>query len=340
MSKFSLQHLLFQRILTNFVRRAEAVETLSAMLNVGRDAIYRRIRADTAITPDEMALLANHFNISLDQLSGQGTDTVLFHFNAFGKPVRSFEDYLENVRDLMVGVANLNESRIWYASQTLPIFHYLYSPELTAFKLYAYGQSVWALEYLFQRPFSFDLIPEPQLRSIPETIRAYNSVPGINVWTNTVADNTIQQIEYALHVGAFRKAEDALVLLKKMEEVFQHLMHMSKVGQKFAPGGTPTSGAAPFELYHNELFHLSNTIYVHTEAHRMVFSTFSNPNFLQTTDPKFCDYTQNWLQRVLDRSTGLTGQNERARRTFFNTIFRKISAAKTRVRAFIENPNL
>ena len=331
MKSTSLQQRLFDRIIENYARKSDAVEEIAELLNVGRDAVYRRMRAETSLTPDELMLLAHRYNISLDRLMDSASSTILFNFNAFERQVQNFEDYLTNVHELIEGVAKLPDSHFYYASQEVPIFHYFYYPELTAFKLYVYGQSVWSLDYLATRPFSFDLLPPAHLRHIEATVEQYNRVPSVSLWNNTVVDNTIQQIEYALEVNAFAERSDALRLLDHLHDLFQHLTRMATLGKKFSPGTQPTGASADFELYHNELFHLSNTIYVKTVANRMVFTTFSNPNFLLTTDAHFCDYTEAWIQKVIGRSSGLTAQNERARMTFFNTIFRKINAARKRV---------
>ena len=331
-----LQELLFDRILFRYQRKGDAVDDLSELLHVGRDAIYRRLRSDTSLSPDELSLLATHYQISIDDLRAEQSDLVLFNFNAFTRPVRSFDEYLRNVHDLLARVAGMPGSSFRYASQTIPIFHYFYYPELVAFKLYVYGQSVWGLEYLFNRQFSFDLVPQATHRHVEATVRHYNSVPSTGIWSDTIAQNTIQQIEYALEVDAFANPNDALLILDKLYELMVHVQRMAEYGKKFSIGHNPSEHHVEYQLYHNEMFHLSNTITVRTPKDRMTFTTFSNPNFLLTTDKRFCDYTDDWLDRVIARSTSLTRQNERARMTFFNPIFKKITASKRRVELRLE----
>ena len=331
-----LQELLFERILARYQRKGDAVDELSKLLHVGRDGIYRRLRGDTSLTPDELGMLAGHYHISIDHLRAERSDLVLFNFNAFTRPVRSFDEYLENIHDLLAKVAATPNSSFRYASQTIPIFHYFYYPELVAFKLYAYGQSVWGLEYLFNKQFSFDLIPQVTHRHVKATVRHYNSVPSTGIWSDTIALNTIQQVEYALEVDAFAEPTDALLIIDKLYELMGHVQRMAEHGKKFSIGSEPSDQHVEYQLYRNEMFHLSNTITVHTPQERMVFTTFSNPNFLMTTDQKFCDYTDDWLDRVISRSTSLTRQNERARMAFFNPILKRINASRRRMELRLE----
>ena len=64
----TLQEQLFDIILNRFPRRVDAVEALCHLLHLAKDPIYRRLRGDTPLLPQELALLAQHFGISLDAL--------------------------------------------------------------------------------------------------------------------------------------------------------------------------------------------------------------------------------------------------------------------------------
>ena len=93
--KINLQNKIFDNILLRFPKKSDAIDAIAHLLDMGKDSVYRRLRGDTFLTPDELVKLARHFHISIDAMMFDQTDTVFFIFNMFSKPVRSFEDYVE-----------------------------------------------------------------------------------------------------------------------------------------------------------------------------------------------------------------------------------------------------
>ena len=93
----SIQSLLFEKILEKYPRKAQAIETLEELLSVGKDAVYRRLRGDTFLTPDQMELLAKHFKISIDQLTLEDNTAILVSFNAFEQPAQNFHEFVSNI---------------------------------------------------------------------------------------------------------------------------------------------------------------------------------------------------------------------------------------------------
>ena len=154
----SIQSLLFEKILEKYPRKAQAIETLEELLSVGKDAVYRRLRGDTFLTPDQMELLAKHFKISIDQLTLEDNTAILVSFNAFEQPAQNFHEFVSNIYNQINQLSKLPDAHFYYASHEIPVFHYMYFPELICFKFFVWGVTSWGFEYLKDRPFSFDLI--------------------------------------------------------------------------------------------------------------------------------------------------------------------------------------
>ena len=55
-----------ERLSTRFKSRSELVHQVAKVLHVGRDAVYRRLRGDTALTADELMLLADQFKVTME----------------------------------------------------------------------------------------------------------------------------------------------------------------------------------------------------------------------------------------------------------------------------------
>ena len=326
-----LQQLLLDKIIARFSKKVEAVDTLAELLGTGKDAIYRRLRGDTLLTPEEIAKLAVTYNISLDALVFEKVDTVFFSFNSFTQQVRSFEDYLKGIKnnfDLVIPMPNV---KLFYASAEIPIFHYCFFPELIAFKLFVWGRTIWDLEAVRSRPFSFDILPFPQIQLTQDLLSAYKQLDSVELWSLNVVDNTLHQIEYSVTSGDFANEQDALVLCDKLIALTHHQQNMATHGKKFLLEGSVESASSNFELFHNEMVYTNNTLFITSDVARIVYSAFSNPNFITSTDDRMCDYVESWFNRIINKSNSISAHSEKARNWFFNGLRRKINLTKSRI---------
>jgi len=154
----NLQQAVFDKILTQFPKKSEAVKALSGLFQMGQNAIYRRMRGESILTPDELALLAKQFNISLDDIIHEASDNVLFSYTPAAQKVKDFTSYLNSLTEAMKPLHEFPNGQIKYAAAEIPVFHYCFFPELIAFKLYTWGKTTWNFDYLKDQPFAFNLI--------------------------------------------------------------------------------------------------------------------------------------------------------------------------------------
>lgn len=327
----AFQSKFFEQILSKFPKKSLAVEELSELLAVGKDAIYRRLRGDTLLTPDELQQLSLKYHISLDAMIYDTNNTVFCNYNAFTQKVTNFHQYLEGILGQIQQVAQLPNSTVHYASVEIPVFYYMYFPDLIAFKLYVWGLTTWNLEYLNERKFSKDLISYPTLKSIEELHQTYNNLPSTELWSLGILDNTLNQIEYISVTNRFENPEDALGLCDILMQLMGHLKSMAAYGHKFPPNISAHTGGGTFDLYHNELYSTNNTILVNTIAGQILFTTFCNPNFLTSTDSRLCTFTKDWFKTIISKSNSISLHSEKGRNWFFNRLERKIKAVRNRI---------
>ena len=92
-----LQQALLEQIISSFKKKSDAVERISELLHLGKDAVYRRLRGVTLLTPDEIQLLATAFGISVDNLIFRNTDSLIFTMNALSGKIQSFRDFFDDL---------------------------------------------------------------------------------------------------------------------------------------------------------------------------------------------------------------------------------------------------
>ena len=333
----NIQYRLFEKILEKYPKKAQAIEALEELLSVGKDAVYRRFRGDTLLTPDEMELLAKTYRISLDQLTFGQSDAVFMSFNAFEQKRVNFYEYLSDIHQQIALVDSLPDAHFYYASHEIPVFHYMYFPELICFKLYVWGLTSWGLDYLKNQSFSFDLMPHPIREKSEQIVNLYNKVPTTELWSLGIVDNTLNQIEYVAAVNQFQSSTDGLLLCDKLLEMVQHMKAMAEFGKKFSAGNSPNDKGADFNLYHNELVSTNNMFLVNSSTQRFVVATFCNPNFFRSMDDKLCDYTEEWMTKIISQSNSITTHSARSRNWFFSRLEKRIRVVKNRLEVLLED---
>ena len=333
--KYNLQDALLTRILSHFNRKSEAVEKLSELLNVGRDAIYRRLRGDTLLSPEEICILSEAFGISLDEVAFGQSDLVFFTFNALSQKINTVEDYLGSVDENLSRLSQLPNAKIKYAATEIPIFYYCTFPEIISFKLYVWGRTIWDLNHIQQKPFHFDFLPPHVMEMGRRLLDNYTQLATTELWSLNLFDNTLNQIEYHVNNGSFAEEKDALLICDRLQELAEHLCFMAEKGRKFKQSQDPDLGP-DFRLYHNEMLYTNNTIFLSSPSVRIVFSTFGNPNFIGSTDPRICDYTEDWFEKVISKSGAISMASERARNWYFKGIQKRISQTRSRIKLQIE----
>ena len=333
----TLQHQLLEEILNRFPKRAAAVEELAKLFGVQKDAVYRRLRGDTLLTPDEIALLTKSYNLSLDSLVYEASSTVFFNYTAFSNTVNNVGDYLNGVLNDLQQVSQLPEVKVYYVSYEIPFFYYTFFPELISFKLYIWGRTVWDFDYLKDRPFDFDIISYPDEQVIKDILKSFLSLDTTEIWSVNIIDNTLSQIEYITNTNGFKNPEDAYILCDKIKSLVEQWRKMAEHGKKFPLGNYSDEMArGEFNLYQQELLISSNTILVTSPVTKIVFPIISNPNYLRSNDQRMCDYQEEWFRKAITKSTNLSSQNEKSRALFFNIMERKIAATRRRIESHLE----
>lgn len=332
-----LQQYLLDEVLNRFPRRADAIEALKSLLNLGSDAVYRRIRGDSTLSPDEMNLLARKFDVSLDKFIFEKSDSVVFTFNPFSQKVSSFQDYLKGIDADLDILIKLPDIKIMDSWTEIPFFYYIYFPELFCFKFYVWGRTIWDFKYLHSQKFSLDTIPVPVIQQAQKILDRYRQIPSTQLWALSIVDNTLNQIEYHVNSNSFANPQDAILLCQRVLELAVHMENMAIHGKKIPVGGG--NGGADLVLYHNEMFGTNNTIFVQSRFGNAVYTTISNPNFLKTSDDQMCKYTDDWFKNVISKSQLMSTTGEKGRSFFFDRLRRRIEVIKKRITAQVESGN-
>ena len=332
----SIQEKLFDKIIQQHSKKSEAIDAIQSLLKISRDGTYRRMRGETLLSPDEMRDLAIRYNISLDELAFHGADIVFVSYNVFEAETQNFLEFTSNLNKMLKQVNGLANIELINASDEMPIFQLMRFPELFAFKLYVWGVNTWQFDHLQNTQFRTNLVSPDVLKIAAENVKLYDSIDTTELWDLGVMDKTLNQIESCTMDDQFADPKLALQLCDQLMELFQHIRKVTEKGIKFPLGENGDNGKGKFNLHYNEMATTGNTFLIKSSKTKFVIAAFCSPNFFRSHDQRLCNYTENWLKNIIDRSTPMSGARGKRRNRYFNRLEKKIAQTKKRIEMIIE----
>jgi transcriptional regulator with XRE-family HTH domain len=325
------QKIFFERLLGRYEKKGALVTELERVLRLSKDAIYRRLRGDTALTANELILLARKFNISLDQ--GRTDNVPMFLHSTNFAPVESEVEYYRTLEEQMKMFINVPGVTIDYATPELPLFYEFMMPTLLAFKTYVYGVTTWNFEKWQRQPFHPGLIAPEVTEIAGRIVEGSYKFGGQELWSIGILDVTLRQIEHNVEIGMLDDEDLIEQMFAELEIVVDHLKDMANEGKRFPRGGEPNEASPDFNVYHNELTNTNNVILVNMSDMSVVFTTFMNPNYLISVDQEVCRQTKVWFNNLVENADALGKIGGKHTQVYFKRLEDNIRAAKLRIKA-------
>lgn len=302
--------------------------TIKQVLGLSDSTAYKKIRLESDLRADEAIALARHFDISLDRyVHHDHPSRGLFEYPPIDKPFQSPSDFLGVLSAEMTNILSTPQPCVWYATNEIPIFHYMAHRSLLAFKLYVWSRTSWMLPQYTQSKFCVEEMyaRHPDIETYRHHIAAfYARVPSKEYWPPHILDHTLSQIRHCVHANFFAQPDLWLVLLQEMRDMLLNSLDLALRGAKSDPE-EPQEVA--FELFFNEFVYTNNTILVFSASHPVsLYVTFDNPNFAKSTSTDICQKMRLWMSRIEHTSVRISKEGEKQRHKMFKQVEAKIDA--------------
>jgi hypothetical protein len=215
-----------------------------------------------------------------------------------------------------------------YMNKDIPVFHYFHYPELAAFKFFFWKKSLLQYPQFSKSLFPSEESPEGLHDIAVKIVAEYNKIPSREVWNVENIHSTIRQIEYYKETKVFKSPGIIINLYECLEKTIDHIERQAELGYKFLfTDKTPQPGA-PYKLFVNEFILGDNTLCVTLNDSKRVYLNHTVLNFIETNDIAFTDYTYQYYQNIIRRSTLISDVGEKERSRFFNTMREKVHNRK------------
>ncbi|MDN3659308.1 hypothetical protein QWZ08_26925 [Ferruginibacter paludis] len=321
------QQLFFNHIKSKLPLHLSFVDEVAELLNISNDSAYRRIRGEKPIGLDEVQMLCNKYQISLDQLLQIQSNTVIFSGNKFDNNFGLYQ-YLQDICNNLELFKKMEQPHIFYYNKDVPVFHYMQFPELSAFKFFFWKRTLIGYPELAKQQFTGEESSIDILETAKKIIEHYIEIPSTEIWNEESVHVTIRQIEWYRQSNIFASKHILLKVYLQLEELLNHIELQAETGKKFLYNQSVSSVSAPYDVYINECLIGDNTIFVKAGERQITFLNHNGLNFIGTQDKNFCDYTFKNIHNIIRKSSHISVIGEKERSMFFNTLRGKIYECK------------
>ena len=281
------------------------------------------MQGEAPISLPEALLAARHYGFSLDEFVAGQSDQVIFRYPTLGRPPKTAQVFLSELRYAMVTVGMVPGTRIHYATNEIPVFYYLLFPELTAFKMYLWSRSVWnsIKGDIPGMAWIAALLADEAFRVLRgSTFDTFAHIPTYEYYPLNMLDNTLSQIHFLVDTGEVTRAF-ADLLFGQLLELTKWMHRAATNGCKYDSADQP---GAKLELYYNEMLYTNNIILLSNPQKGLLFSTLDNPNFIVTEDVRLVGQTKTWFALMQQKSTKISIEGERERGVYFQSLLDRI----------------
>lgn len=292
---------------------------LGQLLSIAPSAVYRRLSGETLISFEQLLILLEHYDISFEQLTNPLA--ISFELPTLLMPARKLAEFLNLIETDLAELGQQGSSMIRFAALEVPIFYYLSSPTIAAFKFYMWQRSLMPLDNYTLNKFSFKEFTgdSPLQMHMKNMVDLYNRIESEEIWNSNMFDITLNQIRYCLNAGLFKNTSDVKILTESIKQLIGHFETIIGTGKK-----STSDNAAPIRVWYNELFQNGMFILSETKHKKLIYNSFDVPNFMVSGNLEMYKVGLNFFNRMKSFSLDIMGVNEINRHRFFERLYRKI----------------
>lgn len=326
-----IQARLFEQIKAKLPADKHLGKVLSEILNMSSDSAYRRVRGETTLTPEEIKLLCQSFQISFDKVIGAEGTSVNFQYNSVQRSEFTFTAYMTGVNMAFERMYAQPFKRLWMSTLDLIFMELLNSPALTRFKLLYFAKMYLripsATDIIYTKEWKGDLSDD----LIKSTLNMYVKTPTVEVLSYESGKGLVREIVTFYEKGYIATKEDALFLLDEVAKLLQHMKEQANLSRKFVIGQPVVTEEDNYKLYIHETYIQDNTFIAETSAYRMLYITHNMINYLYTHDMDYVNKSFAIFKSVVSTCKPINKDNPAQQNAYFKNIETFLEKAKLRI---------
>jgi hypothetical protein len=300
----------FLKAIRNKISKSTSlIDEIATVLEISYDASHRRISEKSKFSLDETIKLANHFNISLDNLYAK-KETIIVEKTIEIETLKDMLQYFKRSAEQIEILTKNPNTILFYSAKDIPLFYFMDGTILSKFKAF-----VW-LNLLNTSPkkVSFEnfVIEESFTEYMQKLKNIYENVSVNEIWNDTTINSSLQQILYFYEAG--------LLTLKNANALCKDLKRIINLIQEKC--NEPNNN---FAIYYNELILLNNNMLIETDQKLTMFVPYTLLGYFITDNEDGCKNVHQFFKQQIINSKPLGQSGIKEQNLFFNRAIRKIN---------------
>lgn len=306
-------------------------DILADLLGLTKGSIYKKINGEVNFSIAETLQLAAHFNISIDAFLHQQSNKVIFDYPVLNEESNEPFRFLMGIYHDLEKLKKATHFRILYATNEIPVFYYLFFPELTAFKSWVWHRTTWktaSSEFVFSengQAWIQHLIENQKFQLLRKSLmHSVLTTPSLEFYPVHLLDNTISQIKLMYDLGEITP-DFVHTLREQIDQICHWWYRASLHGRKpLEQENNGSASGAPIQIYFNEIMYTNNVILAEADGVKQLYITIDNPNFIASTDERMTRHMTGWFEKLKNKSVSLNDGGDKQRKYFFNELQKRL----------------
>ncbi|WP_264536047.1 hypothetical protein [Flavobacterium sp. N1736] len=289
-------------------KSASVIDEIAAILEISYDASHRRISEKSKFSIDETIKLADHFNISLDNLFSK-KEKVIVEKTIEIETLKDMLQYFRTSAEQIEILTKNPKTTLFYSAKDIPLFYFMDGTILSKFKAF-----VWLnLLNTNQKKVNFEsfIIEESFAEYMQKLKNVYENTIVNEIWNDTTINSSLQQILY-FHEAGLLSLKNANALCKDLKRIINLIQEKCN-----APNTN-------FNIYYNELILLNNNMLIETEEKLTMFVPYTLLGYFITDNEDSCKNVHQFFKQQIINSKPLGQSGIKEQNLFFNRAIRKI----------------
>jgi hypothetical protein len=289
------------------------------------DSAYRRIRGEKLLDFEEIRLLCQEFNISLDEFLCLESDSILFKSTTSPSKEDTIAHWMEEMIKQLHYINSYPKRHLYFLIKDLPPFHHFFHPTLARFKFFFWTKSILPPGEQELEKFCLQTTQLHRYEKFSRRIlHAYLKVPSTEIWNKDMLNTTLRQIETYHEMGLIQDKHTTKEIYHSLLEVVAHLEKMASDGRKSQMGQDLFIEYGDYKLYQNDIVLGDNTLIAEIGDSKITYLNHSVLHFVGSTDKGFNEEVFGNMKNLIKRSNLVSGSGEKERTQVFNTLRRKV----------------
>jgi len=300
-----------ERLHEKFPKKAQLTQEMMNLLNIEREAVYRRLRKEVDFPAHEIVKIASTWDIPLDEITGSISDKVSFYFKHINFINPSDEEY-EFMLQLVEGYRNLKN---YPEAELMDITNKIPRPLISNFSnLTKFFYLGWTYQYGIDEdiaPFAKIDLSDKVIKLITEFTRVSKLIPNTNyIWDKNLFSYLTTNIHYFRSINLITDEDKELI----KKDLFDLLEYMLDVAHK----GRYPETQNKVNLYISQLNIDTNYTYGYSPETCFCLINVFGKNELYTYQAKMGANFMQWMQLKKKNSIQISEVDEKSRIEFFS----------------------